>query len=146
MEDIYELDGDHHSCNPGSVVRMVTPYSKNRRVITIFDTEPAGASGVGLVAMIEVVALMVGKIRQCYSRHKYENPAPVKPGMFLEKGRPKSLFLPGSSTVIAPVSTPADPMGRGNCSVIDLYRAYRAGSALCLENPWWKPISMSVRK
>ncbi len=100
VEDIYELDGDHHSCNPGSVVRMVTPYSKNRRVITIFDTEPAGASGVGLVAMIEVVALMVGKIRQCYSRHKYEDPAPVKPGMFLEKGRPKSLFLPGSSTVM----------------------------------------------
>ncbi|MBI4776933.1 MAG: phosphatidylserine decarboxylase [Deltaproteobacteria bacterium] len=100
VEDVYELDGNHHSCNPGSIVNMVTPYSKNKRAITLFDTQVAGGSGVGLVAMIEVVALMVGKIRQCYSRYKYENPVPVRPGMFLEKGRPKSLFLPGSSTVI----------------------------------------------
>ena len=96
--DIYEIQGDHHSCNPGGVVTLVTPYSKNKRVVTIFDTEVANGTGTGLVAMIEVVALMVGEIIQCYSDREYENPRPVVPGMFLTRGMPKSLFRPGSST------------------------------------------------
>lgn len=95
--DIYEIQGAYHSCNPGAVVRMVTPYSKNRRVVTIIDTAVAGGSGIGLVAMIEVVALMIGDIVQCYSAHRYDNPGPVLPGMFLERGQPKSLYRPGSS-------------------------------------------------
>jgi hypothetical protein len=41
---------------------------------------------------------MIGDIQQCYSRRRYEEPADVRPGMFLEKGRPKSLYRPGSST------------------------------------------------
>lgn len=100
VADFYTIDGDYHSCNPSAVVCMATPYSKNRRVVTIIDTDVPGGSGVGLVAMIEVVALMIGDIVQAYSIRGYESPRPVERGLFLEKGRPKSLYRPGSSTDI----------------------------------------------
>jgi phosphatidylserine decarboxylase len=96
--DIYDIDGDYHSCNPSAIVRMVTPFSKNRRVVTIIDSDVPDGSGVGMVAMIEVVALMIGKIVQCYSEQGYDNPQPVQIGMFLRAGSPKSLYRPGSST------------------------------------------------
>ncbi len=96
--DFYEIPGAHHSCNPGAIVELVTPYSKNKRVLTIIDTDVEGGTQVGLVAMIEVVALMIGDIVQCYSEHKYENPTTIAPDMFLRKGCPKSLYRPGSST------------------------------------------------
>ena len=96
--DLYEIPGDYHSCNPGAVVNAVTPYSKNKRVVTILDTDVARGSGVGLVAMIEIVALMIGDIVQCYSEEHYDDPKPVRKGMFLGKGMPKSLYRPGSST------------------------------------------------
>ena len=98
VEDIYEIPGDYNSCNPGTVVTVATPYSKNKRVVTIIDTDVPGGSGAGLVAMIEVVAMMIGQIVQCYSEEKYEAPRPVTPSMFLKKGVPKSLYRPGSST------------------------------------------------
>ena len=98
--DIYDVDGDFHSCNPSAVVRMVTSYSKNRRCITIIDTDVGGGSGVGFVAMIEVVALMIGEIVQCYSDEGYEDAAPVRIGQFVRRGAVKSLFRPGSSTVL----------------------------------------------
>jgi phosphatidylserine decarboxylase len=100
VEDFYDIEGAYHSCNPRAVISIVTPYSKNRRVVTIINTDVPGGSGVGLVAMIEVVALMIGDIRQCYSDRGYENPRVVEPGMFVERGRPKSLFRPGSSTTV----------------------------------------------
>ncbi len=79
---------------------MATPYSKNKRVVTIIDTDVPGGTAVGLVAMVEVVALMIGGISQCYSNRRYDDPVSVGTGMFLEKGLPKSLFRPGSSTVV----------------------------------------------
>jgi len=96
--DVYEIAGDYHSCNPGAVVQAVTPYSKNKRVVTIIDTDVAGGTCVGLVAMVEVVALMIGEIVQRYSTTGYDDPQAVRPGMFLAKGVPKSLYRPGSST------------------------------------------------
>ena len=39
VKEIYEIDGCCHSCNPGAVVSLVTPYSKNRRVVTVIDTD-----------------------------------------------------------------------------------------------------------
>jgi phosphatidylserine decarboxylase len=96
--DFYELDGGYHSCNPAAVVSVATPYSKNRRVVTILDTDLPDGSRVGLVAMIEVVALMIGEIAQCCSDHRYDAPQAVEVGMFLRKGQPKSLYRPGSST------------------------------------------------
>lgn len=96
----YAVEGRYHSCNPGAVSREVTPYSKNKRVVTIIDTDLPGGSQVGLVAMIEVVALMIGGISQCYSSHRYETPQPVVRGLWMQRGRPKSLYNPGSSVDI----------------------------------------------
>lgn len=96
--DFYTVDGAHHACNPQAVVTVATPYSKNQRVVTILDTDVPGGSGVGLVAMIEVVALMIGAVQQCYSERKYDDPQPIVPGMLLRRGAPKSLYRPGSST------------------------------------------------
>jgi phosphatidylserine decarboxylase len=98
--DFYEISGAYHSCNPGAVVIAVTPYSMNKRVVTVLDTDVPGGSRVGYVAMIEVVALMIGDIVQCYSENKYENPRQIAPNMHLKKGAPKSLYRPGSSTDI----------------------------------------------
>jgi phosphatidylserine decarboxylase len=98
VTDFYEIPGGYHSCNPSAVVSVVTPFSKNKRVVTVIDTDVPGGTRVGLVAMIEIVALMIGDIVQVYSEAGYENPRPVVPGMFLKKGQPKSLFRPGSST------------------------------------------------
>ena len=98
--DHYALGGVYHSCNPGAVVEVVTPYSKNKRVVTIIDTDVPGGTGVGKVAMVEVVAMMIGDIVQCYSDTGYDHPLPIRPGMFLHKGQPKSLYRPGSSTDI----------------------------------------------
>jgi phosphatidylserine decarboxylase len=64
----------------------------------VIDTDIVGGSQVGLVAMIEVTALMIGEVLQCYSRERYESPQPITAGMFLERGCPKSLYRPGSST------------------------------------------------
>lgn len=97
VKDIYEIAGRYHSCNPGAVVAEVTPFSKNRRVVTIFDTDVPGGTQVGLVAMIEIVAMMIGDIVQCYSTRGYEDPRPVRPGLFVKQGCPKSLYRPGSS-------------------------------------------------
>lgn len=96
--DVYEIPGGYHSCNPGAVVTVVTPFSKNKRVVTIIDTDVPGGTGAGLVAMIEIVALMIGEIVQAYSETRYENPRPAAVGLFLGKGLPKSLFRPGSRT------------------------------------------------
>jgi phosphatidylserine decarboxylase len=98
--DSYENTGAYHSCNPGSVIAMATPYSKNKRCITIIDTEVTDGTRVGLVAMIEIVALMIGDIVQCYSDVQYVNPRSVTPGTYLRKGCPKSLYRPGSSTTV----------------------------------------------
>jgi phosphatidylserine decarboxylase len=98
--DYYEIGGSYHSCNPVAQIALASLHAKNRRVVTIIDTDVPEGSGVGLVAMIEVVALMIGDIVQCYSEHAYDNPRPVSKGMRLVKGCPKSLYRPGSSTDI----------------------------------------------
>jgi phosphatidylserine decarboxylase len=96
----YETHGTYHSCNPSAVLTLATPYSKNKRVVTIIDTDVPGGTGIGLVAMIEIVALMIGDISQCYSEVEYSDPLNIEPGMFLRRGCPKSLFRPGSSTTV----------------------------------------------
>ncbi len=98
--DIYSVEGRYYSCNPSAAVRLLTPFSKNCRVVTILDTDCAGGTAIGRVAMIEVVALMVGRIEQRYSECGYENPQSVEKSMFLRTGSPKALFRPGSSTVV----------------------------------------------
>jgi phosphatidylserine decarboxylase len=100
VADIYEFDGSYHPCNPGALMCLAAPLSKNKRVITVLDTDVPNGSNVGMTAMIEVAALMIGDIVQCYSEDKYDSPKPAVKGMFLKKGQPKSLYRPGSSTDI----------------------------------------------
>ena len=100
VADVYEIEGIYHSCNPAALICVPQPYSKNRRVVTVFQTDTEGGSGAGLVAMIEVVALMIGDIVQAYSPERYDHPLPLSRGMVVRRGLPKSLFRPGSSTVI----------------------------------------------
>ena len=97
VKDIYQISGTYHSCNPGAVVEIVTPFSLNRRVVTVIDTDVSGGTGIGLVTMIEIVAMMIGDIVQCYSEHEYDDPKEITCGLFLQKGCPKSLYRPGSS-------------------------------------------------
>lgn len=94
----YTIDGRYHSCNPTAQIALASLYSKNRRVVTIINTDVPGGSAVGMVAMVEIVALMIGDIVQCYSQKAYSEPRQIQPKMFVEKGAPKSLFRPGSST------------------------------------------------
>lgn len=96
--DIYGIDGRYHSCNPSALIAMASLYAKNRRMVTIIDTDVTGGSQVGLVAMIEIVALMIGDIAETYSEERYNKPQHLRPGMFVTRGCPKSLFRPGSST------------------------------------------------
>ena len=98
VRDFFVLDGACHACNPAAVVEVVTPYSKNRRHVTIIDTDVPGGSQVGTVAMVEVAALMIGDIVQCYSDEKYASPKAMTPGIFLHRGSPKSRYRPGGST------------------------------------------------
>lgn len=100
VRDCYEVDGAFQSCHPAVVIAHATPHSKNRRTVTIIDTDVENGTQVGLVAMIEVVALMIGDIVQCYSSKGYDHPTPLAIGMHVERGCPKSLFRPGSSTVV----------------------------------------------
>jgi len=100
VADHYRIAGDDHSCDPGTVLAEATPGSKNDHVVTIIDTDVPGGSLVGKVAMIEITALTIGEIVQCVSTERYDNPQPVVPGLFLQRGAPKSLFRPGSSTTV----------------------------------------------
>jgi phosphatidylserine decarboxylase len=98
--DFYEIGGAYHSCNPTACIETVTPYSKNRRFVTIFDTDVPGGTGIGKVAMIEVVALLIGRVRQCYSHAQYKFPTTMYKGLMCKRGAVKSVFEPGSSTVV----------------------------------------------
>jgi hypothetical protein len=73
-----------------------------QRKIEIYDAEVLlrgvpGGSNIGLVAMIEVTALMIGEVVLCYSRERYENPQPILPGMLIERSCPKRRYRPGGS-------------------------------------------------
>jgi phosphatidylserine decarboxylase len=98
--DHYSVEGRYFPCNPNAAVQLITPVSKNRRVVTILETDCPDGSGLGRVAMIEVVALMIGQIEQRYCEVRYEDPQSIEKGMFLRAGAPKALFRPGSSTVV----------------------------------------------
>jgi phosphatidylserine decarboxylase len=98
--DFYEIMGSYHSCNPTAVIQLMTPYSKNTRTVTIIDTDVQEGSRVGLVAFIEVTAMMIGKINQCYSEYRYGTPKGMERGLLVKQGQPKSLFRPGSSTTV----------------------------------------------
>jgi hypothetical protein len=45
-----------HTYHPAATVALATPLSKDRRVVTIIDTDVAYSSGVSLVAMAKLTA------------------------------------------------------------------------------------------
>src|SRR5262249_31369365 len=92
--------GNYYPCHPEAIIALATPLSKNKRVVTIIDTDVDGSTAIGLVAMVEVVALMIGDIVQCYSETRYLDPRTVQKDMVFRKGCPKSLYRPGSSTTV----------------------------------------------
>jgi phosphatidylserine decarboxylase len=94
------VDGAFHACNPSAVVVEVTPFSKNRRVVTVIDSDVDGGTQVGQVVLVEVVALMVGEVVSCASHHHYDAPRPLEVGHWVTRGAPLSLFRPGSSSVV----------------------------------------------
>lgn len=100
VEDFYEIDGYYHSCNPSALVSIDNPLSKNKRFVTVINTDIPNGTNIGYVLMIEVVAMMIGQIVQCYSDRYYDNPQSLSKGLLIKKGQPKSLFKPGSSTTI----------------------------------------------
>jgi len=98
--DTFELDGAYHACHPVAALEVATPISRNRRVVTVFDTDVPRGTQVGRVAMVEVVAMMIGRVEPRYSDHRYDAPRPLAVGDFAERGAVMSLFRPGSSTVV----------------------------------------------
>mgnify|MGYP001825981322 CR=1 FL=1 len=95
---IYQLEGHFHSCNPAASISIASLYSKNRRVVTVINTDIEGGTNCGMVAMVEVVALMIGDVVQAYSEEQYKSPRNIRAGTLLQRGCPKSLYRPGSST------------------------------------------------
>jgi phosphatidylserine decarboxylase len=100
VQDIYSIAGGYHSCNPAVAGGGFDALSKNLRVVTLIDTDVPGGSRIGLVAMVEVAALLIGRVIQCYSEDAYESPTGLYPGQFVERGAVKSVFEPGSSSVV----------------------------------------------
>ena len=96
----YWIEGALHSCNPGALVCFQRPYAMNRRHITIIDTDVKAGSHVGVVALINVAAMMIGRIDDTYSQRGYDDPQSLAIGMHVARGQPLALFRPGSSTSI----------------------------------------------
>lgn len=135
VEDFYEIDGVYHSCNPTVVIHMASPLSKNKRTVTVIDTDVPGGTGVGLVAMIEVVALMIGDMVQVYSANEYREPRALTPGMYLARGVPKSVYRPGSSTDVLLFER-----GRVRFDADLLRNLNKAGVVTRFSNAWGKPL------
>lgn len=78
----YRIKGAYHTVNPAACEKLPV-YKENERVISMLKSE-----NFGLVMMMEVGAMMVGKIVN------YDGP------MYVEKGMEKGRFEFGGSTVI----------------------------------------------
>jgi hypothetical protein len=75
------------------VVTLVTPYSKNKRIVTI--ATPMWRVFAGrLGCEIEVVALMIGDITQCYSSEGYDNPTAGDAWIIPATGSPEKFVSP----------------------------------------------------
>lgn len=81
--DYYRIDGTYHSVNPLALDKKSSIFCDNIREISILETE-----NFGLLAYIEVGAMMVGRIVQSSSMTHFS------------KGDEKGYFLFGGSTVI----------------------------------------------
>ncbi|MBZ0274482.1 phosphatidylserine decarboxylase [bacterium] len=97
----YGVAGRYHSVNPRAVRARPGLLAENARHVTLIDTDAGGGTGVGLVAVVPVAALVIGKIVMRYSPRGYDEAQSVAEGLFIERGKPMGYFAPGSSTVVA---------------------------------------------
>jgi phosphatidylserine decarboxylase len=100
VNDHRVIEGAFHSCNPTALVSFDAPYTLNRRSVTIIDTDVAGGSNVGIVAVVCVAAMMIGDIAMAYSAQGYEASIANVRDVYLRRGVPFVLFRPGRSTCI----------------------------------------------
>ena len=140
VRDFYQSDGTYHSCNPGALLSLATPYSKNKRVITVIDTDVTGGTGVGLVAMIEVVALMIGDIAQRYSDEEYHNPRGIGPGCFSSAAIPRVYFVPAAARPFCCFKKTASN-SPATCCAISAAPASKAVTPSASANRFSKPTS-----
>ncbi len=94
------IDGALHSCNPAALVTFAHPHAINLRRVTVIDTDVHHGSRAGIVVVVNVAAMMIGRVDDAYSQNRYDDPQPIKSGSFLRRGQPMALFRPGSSTSI----------------------------------------------
>jgi phosphatidylserine decarboxylase len=78
-----QVPGGYHSVNPIALARVPNLFCKNKRDVTLVDTDHFGR-----VAIIEVAAITIGTIVQTYA-----------PGR-VERGQEKGYFQYGGSTVV----------------------------------------------
>jgi phosphatidylserine decarboxylase len=78
------IRGRYHAGGPYSDRALVPFFTENHRMVVRFDSDHFGA-----MAIVEVGALTVGSIRQCF-----------RPGTRVRKGEPKGFFRLGGSTVV----------------------------------------------
>lgn len=105
--------------------------------MTVIDTHTDGGPGIGLVAMIEVVALMIGDILQCYSERSISILARFREVCSQRKGDPKSLYRPGSSTTVLLFQENRIDFAV-ICCVICIVKMSGAESPKALVDRWWR--------
>jgi phosphatidylserine decarboxylase len=79
-----QIPGRYYASGPYSRTHLMPYYSENHRVLTLFDSDQFGC-----IAMVEVGALAVGSIRECF-----------EPGVRVSRGSHKGYFELGGSTVV----------------------------------------------
>ncbi len=95
------IDGALHSCNPTALVSFAQPYVMNLRRVTVINTDVYQGSQVGIVVLVNVAAMMIGRIEDAYCATRFSAPEAIRAGSFVRRGQPMALFRPGSSTSIA---------------------------------------------
>jgi phosphatidylserine decarboxylase len=79
-----QIPGCYYASGPYSRTHLMPYYSENHRVLTLFDSDHFGR-----VAIVDVGALAVGSIRECF-----------EPGARVSRGSYKGYFELGGSTVV----------------------------------------------
>jgi len=90
------VPGRLYSVNPETVSHVPQLFSKNERLICLFETE------AGPMAMILVAAMLVGQIQTVWSEHVASKNIAIKnPGaVILKKGGEIGRFLMGSTVIV----------------------------------------------
>jgi len=78
------IKGKYHAVSPYSIKNLIPFYHENHRMLTLFNSEKFGQ-----IIIVEIGALTVGSIQQCFQPHTVVN-----------KGMHKGYFELGGSTIV----------------------------------------------